>query len=258
MSQRSRFRTCDRFSVYYGADAVAQLLKFDVVVLEPGHRTKEDIQALKDNDTLVLAYVSVMEVHDEHPLRAFVTESQFLREAMEPHKYITQREYHNRVVDMQSPTWRGHLLRHVGTLITREGYDGIFMDTIGDVEMPNLPNPMQQVEGAHMLVQQIRKWFPDIILIQNNGLEVLCNYTAPYLDAIAWENPPINVPQSKQWVRAVAERLVYLRLKHSLRILMLFEGVRQDKRSDFIRGLSFAQENGFTTYFSPKHYQSFH
>lgn len=257
MSERTAFRSVERFSVYYGSGALDRLLRYDCVVVEPAHHSQQAIQALKDNGTIVLAYVSIMEVHDQHPLRDFASEEEYLREAAPPYHFIMQKQYQNRLVDMRSPSWRGHLLRHIGALITVEGYDGIFMDTIGDVEMVNMPNQLQQIEGAYTLVQQIRKWFPETILVQNNGLETLCNYTAPYLDAITWENPPLHLPDSKQWIEAVAERLVYLRTTQSLRVLILFEGSHQDSRTDFLRARSFAQEHGFTPYFSPEHYQSF-
>lgn len=258
MSNRSQFRTIDKFSIFYGQGGMDRLVRYDAVVVEPANRTSEEIQALHDSGALVLAYVSVMEVHTEHPLAADINEADFLRREKEPFDYIMQTTYNNRLVDLCSPRWQGLLLRHVGELITRHGYDGVFLDTIGDVEMPEMPRPMQQIEAATFLVEQMRKWFPDAILIQNNGLEVLCMQTAEFLDAICWENPPIDIPDSRRWVHAVAQRLVQLRIAYNLRVLVLFEGSHQDSRSDFIRGRSFTDEFGFTPYFSPQHYQSFH
>lgn len=258
LPKRQLFRATDRFSVYYGTGYLDKLLQYDTVVIESGHRKADEIRTLQANGTLVLAYVSVMEIHDAHPLFTYVKDEQYLRTARSPYSYILQEEYGNRLVDLTSENWRGHLLRHIGHLIKKDGYDGVFLDTIGDVELPNIVNGMQQVEAAATLVQQIRKWFPDAIVIQNNGLEILCRLTAPYLDAITWENPPIDVQESRQWVRAVAHRLVHLRLIHPLRVLVLFEGRRQDQRIDFLRGRAFAEEYGFTPYFSPLHYQSFH
>ncbi len=258
MSKREEFLRAEKFAIYYGKGALDRLVQFDVVIIEPGHRTAEEIQELKANDTVVLAYVSVMEIHHEHPLRSYVKENLYLREANPPYGFIIQKEYQNRIVGMDSSTWRGLLLHHIGRLLTRDGYDGVFLDTIGDVEIANIPNPMRQIDGAKTLVELIRTTFPNHIIVQNNGLEILCNYTAPYLDGITWENPPINIKESKKWVKLIADRLSELKNKFSLRVIVMFEGKRQESRVDFLRGRSFAQEHGFTPYFSPLHYLDFH
>lgn len=251
---RDRFRTIERFSIHYGAGDLEKLSQFEVVVLEPGHRTPQEIKSLKDSGVIVLAYVSVMEVHEEHPLRQFVTESDYLRAQEPPYTYIMQEAYGNRIVSLTSVNWRGCLLRHVGELLVRAGYDGIFLDTIGDVEMTAIRQNMQQVEAAAILVKQMRSWFPEAVLVQNNGLELLCQYTATYVDAIVWENPPLDLPESRDWVEAVAERLSVLAIQDSVRILVLFEGARQENRLHFLRGRAFAQKHGFTPYFAPEHY----
>ena len=258
MSKREEFLRAEKFAIYYGKGALDRLIQFDVVIIEPGHRTAEEIEVLKLHGTLVLAYVSVMEIHQEHPLRSYVKEDLYLREANPPYGFLIQKEYQNRIVGMDSSNWRGLLLHHIGRLITREGYDGVFLDTIGDVEISNIPNPMRQVDGAKTFVELIRSTFPNHVIVQNNGLEILCNYTAPYLDGIAWENPPLEIKESKQWVKLIAERLVRLKKHYPLRVITLFEGKRQENRFAFLRGRSFAQEHGFTAYFSPNHYLDFH
>lgn len=258
MSNRAQFRRIEKLGIYYGSGAWDRLIQYDAVVLEPGHRSKEEIQAMRDRGTMVLAYVSVMEVHDEHPLRTFLSEDMYMRKETPPYDFIVQASYQNRLVGLDLPNWRGLLLRHIGQLLTREGYDGVFLDTVGDVEMDVISNQLQQIEGATLLVEQIRRVFPDTIIVQNNGLELLCDYTAPFVDGITWENPPIHLPESKQWVKVIAEKLNYLRVQYPFRIFILFEGEHQDSRSDFLRGRAFAQEYGFTPYFSPIHYQSFH
>lgn len=257
-SGRALFRTSDKISIYYGPSNLDRLVRYDAVVIEPAHQTAESIKALHDVGTLVIAYVSVMEVHDEHPLAGEVAETEFLRSEKEPFDYIVQPIYNNRIVDMRSARWRGLLSRHVGELLTRHKYDGLFLDTIGDVEMPQLPEQMQLVEAAAAFVEQLRRWFPEAILIQNNGLELLSLQTARFLDGISWENPPIHISGTRHWVSAVADRLVKMRLAYNFRVFVLFEGAHQEDRADFIRGRSFADKYGFTAYFSPLHYQSFH
>lgn len=257
MSKRSQFRSFQKYAVFYGQGEEQRLSRFDVVVVEPAHRSEQEVRFLQENDTLVLAYVSVMEIHPAHPLVQELTPGDYLVSDKPPYEPLSQADYGSRLLDLTSVHWRGILMRHIGQLLTKDGYDGILMDTIGDVEMPTLPSPSLQVDAAIQFVKQLRRWFPDAIIVQNNGLELLCLQTAPDIDALVWENPPLWQPDSRHWVQAVADRLKQLREDYNLRILALFEGARQDKRNDWIRGRRFADEHGFVSYFSPIHYLTF-
>lgn len=258
MGLRIKFRDFQKYAVYYGNGNLARLSRYDVVVVEPGQQSSEDVQFLRSHGTLVLAYVSVMEIHSHHPLMKAVVDADFLRSENPPHEFIVQETYQTRLLNLTSAHWRGILIRHIGRLLTQEGYDGIFLDTIGDVEDSTIPRSYEQLEYAVQIVAQIRQWFPDSILVQNNGLEALCMRTAEFLDGIVWENPPIALPDSRHWVKAIAERLERLRDTFNLRILVLFEGSGQDTRSNWIVGRNFAAEYNFTSYFSPQHYLTFH
>lgn len=257
MSRRAKFREFQKYAVCYGKGHVDRLSRYDVVIVEPIHIQSEEVQFLQSTGSLVLAYVSVMEIHPNHPLNQEVEEADFLYSEGPARAPILQPQYHNRMMDLTSVHWRGVLMRHVGRLITQAGYDGVFLDTIGDVESPSIPRGIEQFQSAVHIVTLIRQWFPDAILIQNNGLELLCVKTAAHLDGIVWENPPLWHHESRNWVTAIAGRLEALRDAYNLKVLVLFEGSRQDTRNDWIRGRSFADEHSFTAYFSPTHYLAF-
>jgi len=253
---RMKFKNMSKYAVYYGAGELDQLSQFHMVVVEPLHRTTNDIEFLHKKGALVLAYVSVMEVHSSHPIRSLISEDFFITDSGNPETYLKQPEYGNYLIDLSNRKWHGILLNHIGQLLITQGYDGIFLDTIGDVEMPNLVNPMVQVDGAVRLVQNLRKWFPNAVLVQNNGLELLCMQTAPDLDGIAWENPPLQVQGSQGWVNAIAKRLSMLQQEYGIVPMVLFEDRNQMSRQDWLVRRDFSDQHGFCAYYAPKHYMS--
>ncbi|MCL6547402.1 MAG: endo alpha-1,4 polygalactosaminidase [Alicyclobacillus sp.] len=258
MSVRAQFLAFQKYCVYYGPGELERLSRYDVAVVEPLNRTKADLAFLRSHDTLVLAYVSVMEVHPSHPMAAELQPADYLWTPGSKRHPLTQPVYGSRLLNLVSPRWRGILVRHIGQLLAQDGYDGIFLDTIGDVERPDLADAAVQMAHAISLVEQLRRWFPEAILVQNNGLEMLCLKTAAAVDGFVWENPPLARPASRHWVNAVAERLKQLRDLYGVRVLVLYEGPRQDTRAEWLRGRSFASEHQFTAYFAPEHYQAFH
>ena len=250
---RKAFADAQRFAVYYSPKQMEPLSTFDVVIIEPDFYELEDVRTLQHHHTLVVAYVSAMEMNESHPAWFSLWAEDFLRQANgDP---VMQPAYDNSILNLASPHWRRRLLHHIGQLLTSRGYDGVLLDTIGDVEMPQIPEPWVQIDAAAALVREIRTWFPDKLVVQNNGLEMLCARTSPYLDGIIWENPPVGVKESAKWVRAVSERLHQMEREHGVRILVLFDGKEDMKRRELLERRRFADAHKFLAYMGPRHYQ---
>lgn len=249
----SLLKEVHHFAVHYGGGVISDLTSFDLAVVEPAHYTPTEISWLQSRGTRVLAYVSVVEIGDYHDLFSNVSREDFLFCDGEP---MRQPAYGTYLLDLTSARWRGTLLHHVGTLLTQGGYDGVFLDTIGDVEMPNLPDSFAQVDAAVQFVQNIRRWFPDAWIVQNNGLELLCLRTAQWLDGIVWENPPIDDKESVMWVARITDRLHELAKSHQVASLLLFDGMERMERPALLVRRRFADSHGFPIYFAHTHYQS--
>lgn len=252
MAKRDIFHRIKNYTVYYGSARELSLSGVDVAIVEPTGQTRETIRAMQDQGILVIGYVSVMEAGPHQELYDQLEEADFLH--TEDGERIPKVEYGNFVLDMTSAHWRGILLYEIGRLLAEQGYDGVFLDTIGNVELHRLPDQSRQLQSAVDLVAQLRKWFPQSILIQNNGLELLAPRTASYVDGIVWENPPLSAKDSAEWVQLIGKRLSKLAEDNQLKVMILFDGTEEMSRQAWIIGRSFADQHGFVPSFSPRHY----
>lgn len=246
------FAEARNFVVYYGHGQAEVLSKYDIAVVEPAGQTEQSLKVMQDAGTLVFAYVSITEVPEYDQLKALLREVDYLKLNG---KIVANEEYHTMVADLRSSNWIGLLLHRIGGHLRNSNYDGIFMDTISNVEWPILPAGVraEQQVAALELVKRLRKLHPNHLIIQNNGLEVLCLETAPYIDGICWENPDFVRPETYSWHETVRIRLKKLVSATGIRIMFL-----QEKGTMTEPGLEstlyWAKREQYLHYVSANHY----
>lgn len=250
---RDELQRIRNFAVYYGNGYIHELCNFDMVIIEPTWYSCEAIEQLKENRTIPIGYVGVTEVLEGHSLLSGLTDGDFL---MKNGERMVQEHYGGYLVDLTSTRWQGRLINHVGSLLIEKKFDGIFLDTIANVERTDPPFGKPQFEAAVSFVENLRKLFPQAILIQNNGLEYLCHKTAHLIDAIIWENPPIDRQESQRWVSLILEQLESLSVQHLLKVLLLFEKVEKMSRRDIIYRQRFADIHKLISYFAESYFQN--
>lgn len=253
-SKKEDMAKARNYVLYYGHGREEELSSYDLAVVEPSGHDTDSIQRLKDNGTLVLAYISVMEIQIWSQEFGLLKDNDFLEVNGQK---LMNCDYGTYIMDLTSDRWRSLLLHKAGQLLVLFGYDGLFLDTIGDVEMPAIPAHIQtiQMSAAVDLLGILRKIFPDSLIIQNNGLEKLCLHTADLIDGICWENPPFAKKESITWAESIVMRLETLKTSRSLSILLLTE-VNSDtatiKNSELCSRIS--SEKGFLFYCAPEGY----
>jgi hypothetical protein len=220
--RKLRFAEANTFAVYYGHGQAEILSTYDIAIVEPAGQTEQSLSELRNSGTLVFAYVSITEVPEYDQLKSLLRDADYLKVNG---TIIMNEQYNTMIADLQSSNWIGLLLHRIGGFLRNLHYDGIFMDTISNVEWSILPNVvrMEQQAAALELVKRIRALHPHHLLIQNNGLEQLCNATAPYIDGICWENPDFVRPESYTWHENVRIQLKKLAVSARLKILFLHE-----------------------------------
>lgn len=204
MHRRERFTRASNYAVFYGRESPDELTNYDVVIVEPQAHDECSLTGLKSRNTLVIGYVSVMEASSHHPDFHVLSDLDFLKfegQALKNHTFDTW------LLNLASKRWQSLLHHQIGYLIRVLGYDGVFLDTIGDVEFPHFTGTtrVSLMEAALDLVRSVREIFPEAVLIQNNGLEMLLDKTATYLDGVCWENPPCNIVDP--WVKNILMKL---------------------------------------------------
>lgn len=184
------------FAVYYGMGKENELSKYDLVIVEPLGQNENTINFLKQNNTIVIAYVSFLEVHKMCPGYDLLKKEDFL---MKNENYVINQEYNTRLVDLSSKRWASILIHHIGNLHKNLMYDGIFIDTLGDIEYFSLSSETKAllINAALQILNEIKILFPNLIIVQNNGLKYIYLVTGNYIDGICLENPVLLKEKNK-------------------------------------------------------------
>jgi hypothetical protein len=255
MKSRLKMEQLNNYALYYGTGKEAELANFDLAIVEPLGQTRSSIQFMHEKETLVIAYISVIEIHPTNLLFGLLKDEDFL--SMNGQR-LMNKEYGTYLLDLHSTRWIGLMNHHIGKLLMNELYDGIFLDTIGNVGMHQIPQSIQfsQEEAAISWVKQIRNIFPETIIIQNNGLESLCLNVATWIDAICWENPPLEDHSSKEWNEVIITRLAQLKKEFGIQTLLLLEQINDEESNKRRLAREVASTYDFLVYFAPYQYVS--
>jgi hypothetical protein len=253
---RKQIKQVKNFALYYGAGKEEELSQFDLVIVEPLCHTYQAIRRMTNIKTLVLAYLSVIEIHPTDPDFSLLREEDFIKIGSRP---LTNHIYGNFLVNPQSKRWTNIVLHRVGRLLAANSYSGLFLDTIGDVEDYRLTINQRAIFSlaAANLLKEIRRVFPEHVLIQNNGLEMLCDFTALLIDGICWENPPLAQKENEKWVKGIVQKLCKIKQRNGIQIMLLFEQKEEfDSLEEevFSLGRELARNKGFFIYRAPSGY----
>ena len=244
---RLRFKSASTFVVYYGANRLDELAMFDVAILEPSAYSSGDVAGLSSRGCLPIGYVSVLESGEHLPHHARVSAHDFLTVSG---SRVAVPEYGTWVMDVRRPHWREILLSVAGEILDRQGFSGLFLDTVGQVEHHSFPQSLslEMSTGVLDLLAALREAHPGAVLIQNLGLERLIRHTAPLLDGVCWEAfgrfPKENLSDYRWTVRKMKELLRFSR-QHGLRVMLLG---RSDMDGSLENLFALARWSGFMCY----------
>jgi len=197
---RLRVAAAKNWALYYGAMRPEGLQECDLVVLAPEGWDPASIQRLKAGGASALAYLSVLEVPRQ---QGSPPPPHVLRVNGLP---MAQEAWNTWILDPRREETRSRLLQIADTLV-RQGYDGFFLDTAGDVEDGRIPLRIRTLllPATAVLVAALRERYPTLALVQNWGLGALLDLTRPHIDAVCWENFPVDDPDP--WQEELALRL---------------------------------------------------
>jgi polysaccharide biosynthesis protein PelA len=249
--KNQKLNNINNFTVYYGHGKIDTLKNFDLVILEPSAQDRDSIMRLKAAGIIVLAYVSVMEISKTNKNYSVLREEDFLKVQGER---VLNKEFDTELIDLRSKRWRAVLGHHIGNLFLNLGYDGVFLDTLGDIEFGNIVGELkhQLIDAALKFLQEIRERFKECIIIQNNGVNDLYAITGNLIDGICWENPPFNNKKFNKYLESVTSLLSYLQREKNIKVLLLIEEHKRRELEEYAERIS--REQDFLLYFAPKNY----
>lgn len=206
------------YVVYYGFGPVPGLERYDLAVLEPAGWRPSDLQALKSQGVKILAYLSVLEVPEWLWPQTPLTSKDLLHLNGQIWRYPSSQ---NLVVDPRSFSWRRYLEQKLREL-RAAGWDGVFVDTAGDVEDPTLgPMAGWLLPSTADLMRLCRSIFHDGLVVQNNGLWLLAPLVTHLLDGVCWEGPLETEDLRQPWSQALLESLVTAGSSRGIQTLLL-------------------------------------
>lgn len=252
MVKRSGLVSIRRPVVYYGYGPLKGLEQFDLAILEPAGWKATDVAHLRSRGVTTLAYVSALEVPSHVVRQAGLRDADLIQSGAGP---WYKESLGNWVADPRSPAWRRYLWSHLETL-GRQGWQGVFLDTLGDVEDP----AVQQETGwlvpqAAELVRMARTLFPSGMVVMNNGLWLLLPLVEKQLDGVAWETTLSSQDLKEPWAQVTLETLLRTRNRDDVHCLLLSHippGPEAGAQLAVMNSLT--QRFGFLAYAAPADY----
>jgi hypothetical protein len=251
--RKDRLLSANNFALYYGYGKAKELSTFDMAIVDPNGLKLTEYEELRMNNTIVITYLSIFEVHPTEPIYQELTYEDFLVVDGRP---LMNEAFGTYLVSLRSKKWINHILNKINRHYNDLESDGLFLDTIGDIELNLLPERMkkQQLDAVVNLLSVLKMLYPNHLLIQNNGVETVVQETFAYIDGLCWENPPFTLEESQEWVQIIIERLSKLKKQHQLKILLLLEETIEQERNAYEHARRIAKKNDFLLYYGSEKY----
>lgn len=207
----------DSYCVYHGSGQIDDLARFGLAVVRTVNYRPEEIAALREASTRVLAYVSMGE-DDE-----FRRGASWYRLDSVTSRPLRDERWGTYYVDIRDRDWQKRVLDAARAAL-RTGYDGVFLDTVDAcAEYP------ETAPAVTPLIQALRDELGSGLLLVNRGFAVL-EAMAPQVDGVVFEAfssryldgaYALWLGADLAWTEAVAERLQALRRSMPLAVFAL-------------------------------------
>ncbi len=158
----------EKFAIYYAdKEPVAKFKPYQLLVFDSTHHPV--LQPLKEDNKTILGYISLGEVDSSSPSYAL----------LKSHNLILQENKNWKgsfYVDQRDPLWAKTVIEDLIPAIMRQGFDGIFLDTLDnpiELEETDKGKYAGMKEATVHLVQAIRMHYPTIKIMMNRAYGIL-------------------------------------------------------------------------------------
>ena len=234
---QSRLADIGSYAVYYGKDAAEaqQLGNSDLAIVQPYSVSAEQIKALHENGTRVVAYLTIGELDPKSKYAARVDPKWILGE---------NKNWGSKFIDASQAGWQAIVAEQAAAL-NKQGFDGFFLDTLDTADLYPKIAP-----GLVKIVEDLRAKYPDALIVQNRGFALL-NKTAPSIDAVMFENFSSQYDFAKKTYGSVSgdPSFVESLSKRGLKVLTL-DYAQPQQQEVITRNFQRAKSYGFVPYVS--------
>lgn len=237
--------------IYYGYGPVRELSAFDLAVLEPAGWSGVDLAGLRGQGVSTLAYLSLLEARPEVVQAAHLTPSDFLTVSGKP---WYREEFETFVVDPRSAAWRRYIEVRLHQIVAA-GWDGVFLDGVGDVEDELVQSSSGWLVPATAdLIRRVKAKVGRRHVMQNNGLWLVLPLAGPYLDGVCWEGDVADVDFKEPWAQATVEMLTRQGNAYGLSLWLVATIVPSSPRERLEAFSALGRRLGCLTYAAPCDY----
>lgn len=233
----------ENFKFYYSAGSeqiVEKMKQKDLVVVEPLTMQQSYIEEAQQSGTLMYGYISSMEVASwNQDLMGRLREEAYFHNQNGNRHHIAQ--WDSYLMDITNKHYQNVLLAEIEKQVVDKGLNGVFLDTVGDVEAYHSDRPevmKEQQKGMEQFMQRVKQRFPELSIAQNWGFNTLENYTAEYVDFFLWENFSASNIEGSEWYANKIDQLNRVQAEHGIEVLTV-------SYEDKAASKSIAEKNGF-------------
>lgn len=193
------------FQIFYGKpdkEKLIELTMSDAAIIEPSAMTKQDVSFLKEAGVRLFGYISLMQLENwNEELKKRISGSDF---AVLDGERIHVKEWDTYVMDLRELHYREILLWKIERYIVDRGLDGIFFDTVDDIdyyfhEHKKVQNDMRT--GYKALLEELKRQYPELLIIQNRGFETYRAVLHSNVDGLLWEGFRAKDAEESEWTK---------------------------------------------------------
>lgn len=222
------------YNIYYGGPTPRMMDEadyFDLLILEPRNFTTNELRQIKNKGVLIFGYISPTETAEW--MKDIVPKLRSGDYATKNKKRIKVNKQIN-LMDISSKHYQDILMDAIKRHIVDMGFDGIYLDAMGDIEywFKDTPQKMKkQKQAMAQFLKRVKTKYPSLKLIQGGGSDLLQEYTSTIVDAFFWENLPYDWAIRSEDAQQRIRMLQNLMKKRDFIVLSLVPNEPDDQKS---------------------------
>lgn len=236
------------FKIYYGwssPEVVEELKNYDLIVIAAHAFSNEDIENLQQAGTKVIGYLSVMQLENwNDEWKKNIVESDYYDHDGE-RLYIE--EWDTYVMDIRQDHYRELLWQKVEDDIKSKQLDGIFFDTVDDLDayFNEDPETLKQMrESFGKFIKVLRFEYPSWYFIQNRGFDTYKQVSHKWMDIVLWESFRKERLKENDWGQKWLRYFQKQQRKQEIRVWSVVTDKESEQWSKRQLFLPFYTENG--------------
>ncbi|TWT00164.1 endo alpha-1,4 polygalactosaminidase [Planomicrobium sp. CPCC 101079] len=195
----------ESFHIFYGhpdQDKLQELSYQDAAIIEPTAFTKKQISFLQEKDVLLFGYVSLVQLENwNKELKKDVLPSDY---RLVEGERLHVADWDTYVMDISKQHYRDVLMNKITTEIAEKQMDGVFFDTVDDLDYYFLDDPAAEKAmraGYKQLLEEVKTAYPDLLIIQNRGFDSYKAVSRGKVDGILWEDFDKKELKKSKWAQ---------------------------------------------------------